>query len=124
VGRNPVQQSSPALEDRARVDNDEGDQRSLDNVEREHALLEYDYGTTNNTGNLLSQNIRLARRRLRKVKPDGLDSIDTASETGGWSQTNVKDPFGNLRRSDLTLTFDANRNQTKPNQTKPNQTIY
>jgi RHS repeat-associated protein len=85
--------------------------------------LTYDYGTTNNNGNLLSQTIHVPTLNgvngltvTQNYSYDELNRLKTAQEQGGasWRQTYLFDRFGNRR-------FDAA--QTTPAMLPANPTI-
>lgn len=60
-------------------------------------LLEFGYGSTNNNGNVLSQNIRIGATTLSQTYTyeDPLNRLTTATESGSCSQTYGYDRFGN-----------------------------
>ena len=61
--------------------------------------LVYDYGSTNNNGNLLGQTItRQGQTWVQSYPPaayDGVNRLTAPSEAGGWSHTYTYDNFGN-----------------------------
>ena len=66
-------------------------------------LLDYSYGTTSNSGNVLSQQIRVGASLdlMQAYTYDALNRLKTARESGGsgttWSQTYTYDLYGNRR---------------------------
>src|SRR5438128_2359266 len=76
--------------------------------------LVYNYGTTNNNGNL--QSLTYAGGGLSYTQTFGYDQLNrltTSMENGGasWSQTNSYDCYGNRSIVGGGLSFDANNNR-------------
>ncbi|MEK6280650.1 MAG: RHS repeat-associated core domain-containing protein [Acidobacteriota bacterium] len=74
--------------------------------------LTYNYGTTNNNGNL--QSTSYAGGGLSYTQTFGYDQLNrltTSQEGASWSQTNSYDPFGNRSIVGGALTFSASNNR-------------